>query len=402
MKKHLRPRPLLAGLLAAWMLLCAVPAYAASSEDIQDEIDELTGQQSDIQSQIDDMQSRIDGLEYQQAGVLEKKELLDRKNDLAAQELEVLQEQVAIADGMIAAVQEDLTQARAEESAQRERWLRRLRAMEETSSVSYIEVLFEATSFSDLLSRLDMVGEVMAYDEDLEAAYTASRRKVEDLEARAETMLAENEQRRQDVERKQAQLVADINAACDLIASMEGNIADIRAALEVEEATKAELASIIAEKQEELEKAKAAEGTASPGSVTGSGFIWPSYTKLLTSYYGPRYLELYGYTRMHAGVDIGASYGSQIWAAQAGTVITADWYGGYGKCVMVMHDNGYTTLYGHMSSIAVYNGQTVTQGQVLGYVGSTGNSTGPHLHFEIRSNANPSTTYDPESFVYYG
>ena len=101
MKKHLRPRPLLAGLLAAWMLLCAVPAYAASSEDIQDEIDDLTGQQSDIQSQIDDMQSRIDGLEYQQASVLEKKELLDRKNDLAAQELEVLQEQVAIAAAMI-------------------------------------------------------------------------------------------------------------------------------------------------------------------------------------------------------------------------------------------------------------------------------------------------------------
>ena len=314
----------------------------------------------------------------------------------------MLAEQIAIADGMIDSVQEDLDKARDKEAGQRQRWLGRLRAMEETSDVNYIEVLFDANSFSDLLTRLDMVGQVMEYDEDLEAAYIAAREDVEALEARAETLKTENELRKAELQQKQAQLVADINAACEVIASMQTNLADVQAALEAEEATKAELAAIIEEKQQELEKAKAAEGMASPGTVTGSGFIWPSYTKWLTSYYGPRYLELYGYWRNHAGVDIGARYGSEIWAAQAGTVITANWYGGYGKCVMVMHDNGYTTVYGHMSSIAVYNGQTVAQGQVLGYVGSTGNSTGPHLHFEIRSNADPNTTYDPESFVYYG
>ncbi len=400
MKKHFRP--LLAGLLAALCLVSAVPAYAASSADIQDEIDDLNGQKTDIQSRIDELQARIDSLEFSEAGALEKKDVLDRKNDLAAQELDVLAEQIAIADGMIDSVQEDLDKARDKEAGQRQRWLGRLRAMEETSDVNYIEVLFDANSFSDLLTRLDMVGQVMEYDEDLEAAYIAAREDVEALEARAETLKTENELRKAELQQKQEQLVADINAACEVIASMQTNLADVKAALEAEEATKAELAAIIEEKQQELEKAKAAEGMAKPGTVTGSGFIWPSYTKWLTSYYGPRYLELYGYWRNHAGVDIGARYGSEIWAAQAGTVITANWYGGYGKCVMVMHDNGYTTVYGHMSSIAVYTGQTVAQGQVLGYVGSTGNSTGPHLHFEIRSNADPNTTYDPESFVYYG
>ena len=400
MKK--RFRPLLAGLLAALCLLGSVPAYAASSDEIQDEIDDLNGQKTDIQSRIDELQEKINSLEFSEATALEKKDVLDRKNDLAAQELDVLQEQIAIVDGMIASVQEDLDAARDKEAGQRQRWLGRLRAMEETSDVNYIEVLFEANSFSDLLTRLDMVGQVMEYDEDLEAEYIAAREDVEALEARAEALKAENELRRTDLQEKQEQLVADINAACEVIASMQTNLADVKAALEAEEATKAELAAIIEEKQQELEKAKAAEGAAKPGTVTGSGFIWPSYTKWLTSYYGPRYLELYGYWRKHAGVDIGARYGSEIWAAQAGTVITAGWYGGYGKCVMVMHDNGYTTVYGHMSSIAVYSGQTVAQGQVLGYVGSTGNSTGPHLHFEIRSNADPNTTYDPESFVYYG
>ena len=402
MRKHLRLRPLLAGFLAALFLAGSLPAYAASSADIQDGIDDLNSQKSDIQSRIGDLQAQIDSLEYQQSGALEKKEVLDQKNDLAAQELDVIAEQVAIVDGMIATVQEDLEKAKEEEARQRERWLGRLRAMEESSDLGYIDVLFEASSFSDLLTRIDLVGEVMAYDEDLEAAYTAARENVEALEARAETMLAENEARRREMEEKQAQLVTDVNEACEVIASMQENIDDVRAALEAEEATKAELAAIIAEKQQELEKAKAAEGAASPGAVTGTGFIWPSYTKALSSYYGPRYLELYGYTRKHAGVDIRAVYGSEIWAAQGGTVITANWYGGYGKCVMVMHDNGYTTVYGHMSSIAVYNGQTVAQGQVLGYVGSTGNSTGPHLHFEIRSNADPTTTYDPQSFAYYG
>ena len=400
MKK--RFRPLLAGLLAALCLMGSVPAYAASSDEIQDEIDDLNGQKTDIQSRIDELQARIDSLEFSEAGALEKKDVLDRKNDLAAQELDVLAEQIAIADGMIDSVQEDLDKARDKEAGQRQRWLGRLRAMEETSDVNYIEVLFDANSFSDLLTRLDMVGQVMEYDEDLEAAYIAAREDVEALEARAETLKTENELRKAELQQKQEQLVADINAACEVIASMQTNLADVKAALEAEEATKAELAAIIEEKQQELEKAKAAEGMAKPGTVTGSGFIWPSYTKWLTSYYGPRYLELYGYWRNHAGVDIGARYGSEIWAAQAGTVITANWYGGYGKCVMVMHDNGYTTVYGHMSSIAVYTGQTVAQGQVLGYVGSTGNSTGPHLHFEIRSNADPNTTYDPESFVYYG
>ena len=98
-------------------------------------------------------------------------------------------------------------------------------------------------------------------------------------------------------------------------------------------------------------------------------------------------------------MDIGASRGSSVYAAAGGTVIHAGWNGGYGNCVMINHGNGYTTVYGHMDSIAVAVGQTVAMGQVVGYVGSTGNSTGPHLHFEVRSSA---TAYpiDPKSFLY--
>ena len=401
---HKSLRGLAAALAAVLVFWAALPAYAASSSEIQEEIDDLNSQKSEIQDRMDDIQAEIDSLDYEKSNTLEKKLILDRKNELAEQELGVIEEQIAIVDGLIANMQQDLNDARAEEEYQRQRWQTRVRAMEESSDIDYLQVLFEATSFSDLLTRLDLVNEVMAYDEALEAQYIAARQNVEALEAEAEQLFAENTVRRQELETKQAQLTTDIEAATNLIASMETNQEEYEAILEQEAATKALIEQEIAEKREEYQAALAAEqaAMAAAGNGTiGAGFMWPSYTRWLTSKYGPRLISLYGYWRNHDGVDIGAVYGSSVWAAAGGVVITAGWYGGYGKCVMVMHPNGYTTLYGHMSSIAVYSGQTVAQGQVLGYVGSTGNSEGPHLHFEIRLTANPSQTFNPESFAYY-
>ena len=128
--------------------------------------------------------------------------------------------------------------------------------------------------------------------------------------------------------------------------------------------------------------------------------MWPTYTRYITSYFGMRNNPVSGVYKSHDGVDIGAAYGTAIYAAAGGTVVTAGWYGGYGNCVMINHGNGYTTLYGHQSRIAVSAGQTVSQGQVIGYVGSTGNSTGPHLHFEVRASAT-AMPINPLSFTYY-
>ena len=128
--------------------------------------------------------------------------------------------------------------------------------------------------------------------------------------------------------------------------------------------------------------------------------IWPSYTSRINSQYGMRTNPVTGIYKLHSGVDIGCNYGSDIWCAAAGTVISAGENGGYGNCVMVNHGNGYTTLYAHMSSIAVSTGQRVSQGQVLGYCGATGNVTGAHLHFEVRNSAT-GETMNPMAFSYY-
>ncbi len=405
-------------LLSISVMVFAPAVFAASSDEIQDEIDDLNSQKNEIQGRMNAIQSEIDSLDYEKSNTLEKKLILDQKNELARQEIQVIDEQIAIIDGLISNMQDDLAEARENEEYQRERWEERVRAMEESSGVDYIQVLFESTSFSDLLTRLDLVNEVMAYDEQLEAEYVAARERVEVLEAEAEVMFAENEARRQEQETKRAQLQADIDAACALMASMESNIGEYEEIMDQEAAAQADIQALIVEKNKELQEAKAAEEAerqrqlaaqqaAAAGSAAvvpqvsgGSWMMWPTYTHLLTSYYGMRTDPVSGVIyRLHAGVDIGAAWGTQIWAAAGGTVILAGWNGGYGNCVMVNHGNGYTTVYGHMSSIAVSYGQTVSMGSVLGYVGSTGNSTGPHLHFEIRASATGSSI-NPLAFGY--
>jgi murein DD-endopeptidase MepM/ murein hydrolase activator NlpD len=122
---------------------------------------------------------------------------------------------------------------------------------------------------------------------------------------------------------------------------------------------------------------------------SGGRLLWPTTSNLITSYFGYRVHPIYGTTRFHSGIDIGASYGAPIYAAESGRVILASYYDGYGNCIIIDHGDGVSTLYAHCSSIIVKVGQYVSKGQIIGYVGSTGNSTGPHLHFEVRINGNP-------------
>lgn len=388
-------------------------AYAVTSSDVQAEINDLNDQLDDIQARMDEYQSQIDDIDYEKSNVLERKAVLDQKNLLAAEEIEVIEEQITIIDGLVTNMQMDLNQARDEEEYQRERWLTRVRAMEESSTLSYIQVLFNATSFSDLLTRLDLINEIMAYDQALEADYVAARENVEVLEAEAEEMFALNEANRTELEAKKAQLEADIEEANLLIAEMEADIESYKELLALEEAAEAEAKADIAAKQAEYDKLYAQEqawlaaqqqpggGGGGDAVVSGGGsgtLLWPSYTTVVTSPYGYRLHPVYGYYKFHAGVDIGAAGGTAIWAAADGTVITSTSNSGYGNYVVIRHDDGNYTLYAHMSSRSVSAGQYVSQGQTIGLVGSTGVSTGYHIHYEVWNTAGNTT--DPMAWAY--
>ena len=391
-------------------------AYAASSSSIRDQINALEDEQDEIRARMDEYEDEIAGIDEEKTNVVERKAVLDQKNLLAQEEIQVIEEQIGIIDGLVTNMQQDLAEARYEEEYQRERWLTRVRAMEEGATLSYVEVLFNATSFSDLLTRIDLVNEVMDYDRNLEASYVAARENVEVLEAEAEEMFALNEESRTELETKKAQLEADIEAANQLIAEMEKDIDSYKELLALEEAEEEAVKAEIAELEEEYAAAKAREeaawlaqqqqqqqqqgggGNANVPSNTSSTYLWPSYTSLITSYYGYRIHPVYGYYKFHAGVDIGAGGGTSIWAASSGTVITSTFGSGYGNYVVIRHDDGNYSLYAHMSSRAVSAGQYVGRGQVIGYVGSTGVSTGNHIHYEVWNSSRQTT--DPLGYSY--
>ena len=395
---------MLVALMVLGLFAAAFSSMAyADSASIMEEINTLSGEQEEIQARIEEYESRIGDIDYEKANVLEKKAVLDDKNQLAREEIQVIEEQIAIIDGLVANMQLDLEAARAEEEYQRERWLTRVRAMEEGSALSYVEVVFDATSFSDLLTRLDLMSEVIEHDRELEAAYTAARENVEFLEFQAEVMFAENEAKKSELDAKKAQLEADINAANQLITDMESDIESLKELQALEEEAEAALKAQIAELAAEYEAALAAEQQAAGSAGTGGSanvpegeggtLLWPSYCTIITSYYGNRLHPVYGYYRMHKGVDIGASALTAIWAPADGVVITSAKDSGYGNYVVIRHDNGYYTLCAHMDSRAVSSGQYVSQGQTIGYVGTTGVSNGYHIHYEVwDSNMN---TMDP-------
>ncbi len=195
-----------------------------------------------------------------------------------------------------------------------------------------------------------------------------------------------------------AGIEADRDAADALVADLEAESARIEQELAAAAAAAAEAAA----QQEALAQAGSAGGgstSSSPGGsagvATGGRFIMPVGGRI-SSEFGYRVHPISGARRLHAGMDIAAGSGTPIGAAGAGTVIFAGWRGGYGNCIIIDHGGGIATLYGHQSSLAASVGQSVSAGQVIGYVGSTGYSTGPHLHWEVRVNGSPT---NPRGYI---
>ena len=398
------------------LLTVIIPARANAVS--QSEINALQAKRDQIRAQQVEQQNQIDGLRNQKAGVLEQKAALDQEIGLTQDEINVVQQQIELLGELIKEKKAELLQAKAEEAKQSELFRVRMREMEEGGKLSFIVVLLESRSISDLLTRIDMISEVMSYDKALEKAMMDARAKVEEAEQALESAKTEEEAKKGELEARKADLMTQVSEAEALVKSLEADIEAYKAAYAETEAAKQALQRQIDEKVAQMEaERRAAEEAArraaeeaarqqaqqqqqqpsqpsqpstptTPTYTTGTGsMVWPCPScHTITSYFGWRIHPITGTNKYHSGVDIGASYGSSVLAADSGTVILAGWNGGYGNCVVISHGNGITTLYGHMSSIAVSSGQSVSQGQTIGYVGSTGNSTGPHLHWEVAVN----------------
>ena len=354
---------------------CAVPTMAST----QAEINKLKEQALEITKNKKDLQKEIDRLKAEAKDANTQKELLDKQNDMIREELKNAEEQIEKYEKLIEQTKEELALAEKEEEEQHELFCSRVRAMEENGTVSYWAVLFNASDFTDLLSTLDDVGEIMENDQRIFDEMREIRKSIEEKKATLEQCLVEAEEQRKLLEEKRKELQAKLDESTALIQKISANKEQYLKLLRAEEAEAKSIDAQIRKLQAQL----AANGNSAP--ATKGGYIWPVTTsKKISSPFGSRINPVTGRSETHKGVDIaGVFYSSNVIAAKAGTVIISQYGSSYGNYVVVSHGTGNTTLYAHLSKRSVKVGDTVAQGAVLGVTGSTGNSTGPHLHFEI-------------------
>ena len=283
----------------------------------------------------------------------------------------------------------ELADNQQKEEAQYDLFCRQVRDEEERGTASFWSVIFKATSFSDLLGRIDFINEVAEHDQSV----------INDLRQLRQQMQADRqalEEQRSQLESRQAELNSQLEAATQLIAKYNETADGLNDLAAQEKAAADELDAQIQARREEENRNNGGDNSGGGGGGGGSGsdetpssdgYIWPSDCRLITSGYGGRDQPTPGASTTHMGVDIGASYGSYIYAVKSGTVVGSKYsWGGYGNYVEIDHGNGNFTLYAHMSERLVEVGEHVEQGEVIGLCGSTGISTGPHVHYEIWEN----------------
>lgn len=375
--------------LMVFGVLASLLSYSASAAPTREQLNELKQKQADLKQQMQETKSKINSLEFEQLEASKRKELLDEQIDLKLQEIENINERIAILDAMIDEKTAEARELQRRENVQREIYKTRIRAMEENGVVSYLQIVFGASDFADMLFRIDAVNEIMRRDQGIYDALVEAENKT--LEAKAEIVSTRGEaaEAMAELESAKAELAAQEKEAEALIAELQKDIEAYTEYYESQQREREQIYKDIIEMEEELKKLEMVKGT--------GVFMWPAqYKGRITSIFGWRIHPVLGTSKYHSGIDIGGQdYGAEIYAADTGTVVTSAKSDTYGNYVVINHGNGYTTLYAHMQSRNVKAGDKVTKGDLIGWVGSTGLSNGPHLHFEIWENG---TRIDPAKF----
>nr|WP_297274358.1 M23 family metallopeptidase [uncultured Agathobaculum sp.] len=375
---------LVVALLASMLLTSLTFAGAAEDADadeLQDKLSALEDEKAAVKEKIAELTKQASDVEATRAALQSEIELTKEEISTVEAYIERLQDQIDVKTTELAAAEDALEQ-------KEEAFALTVRTTYEQGDSSYLEVLLNSSSFSDLLSRMEIITAIMDDNKKVVAEYTAAK---EDIEQKKQEL--------EDTQASQKEYQENLSYKVDELAASEAEQAALAESIQAYKAeSEAEYDRISNEMQDVSNQiaALSAQSAASGGVPYSGTFVWPTPSCTTTSsVYGYRVHPIYGTVKFHAGEDIPASYGAEILAAASGTVTTAGWVSGYGNYTVIDHGGGTMTAYGHQSSILVSVGQYVEQGQVIGYVGSTGNSTGPHLHFEVYQNG---STVDPKSF----
>jgi murein DD-endopeptidase MepM/ murein hydrolase activator NlpD len=396
--------------LLAVLLTMPVLSVGAASQATRDQLNELRRQQEAAGQQVREQENILAGTQLEMSRIMEEiaeldQQIIDVTEALEAIELDLLATEIRIADA-----EKDLEIAQAERDLQSEILRERIRVMHEQGSVGLLEVLFQAENIADFFLRWEHIRAVIQFDQDLlsrlEESETRVNANLEDLSRShmlVQDLQYQAESTKQDIELKMEEkyeFFATLHENAEKYAEFldilqeEANAINIEFG-QVQSVYRAEVAAAERARREELDRQRRAAAAAAAAERNSrlaelnsfESFAWPlAIQGVFTSGFGNRPDPFTGRTTMHQGIDISAAGGTRINAAEAGYVRIAGWSASYGNYIVIDHADGYSTLYAHNSRNRVTVGQRVTRGQHIGDVGSTGHSTGNHLHFEIRLN----------------
>lgn len=420
----------LALILALVLIMSTVaPLFAEDLDTLKGEKQQLEDQAAENLAAQNEIQAKIAGVSADILAVTNEIAQLDAEINACLKNISALEEKIEENEKLLAETQQKLDQAKEEEAQHYEELKARLQIMYEYGDVNYLEILLGSKDISEFFSRIEYVGQMAEHDKKIQDNLEEDRRKIQEIEGEIQKTQLELDIDKNKLEKEKQSLENSRSEKQSLYDSLQSTKEDYEdyqnylAQVDVEiQRMITEKTSQISAEEDRLAKEAAEEearrqqqnntaagsgsdgasggggsGSSSSGSGVSNGyFTWPvPASHYISSPYGWRVHPIWGSSLFHAGTDIGADYGDSILAADGGTVIYAGYNDSYGYFVMISHSSGYVTLYAHCSQLLVYSGQSVSQGETIALVGSTGDSTGPHCHFEVRYNG---STVDGMSF----
>ncbi|WP_296828934.1 murein hydrolase activator EnvC [uncultured Megasphaera sp.] len=393
-------------MLKKYVIMAVITALLTPSFAVFAEDEDLQNQLSDVQNRMAQESEKKAQAEAVIGSVNDRLYAIQQQLEAAQRDYQAVANELKATEEKIAATQAELEKTRARLKVREGVFTKRVRDIYMHGQLSYLDVVLGAKDFSDFSNRLELLRRIIDADITLISDIRQERAAIEQAKQELETQRARQAQLRDQAAAKRDEIESRRKEQQAILYQAQNDKAMAEQAYNEYQQSSQAIAEMLRQRAaDRAAQAAAAAAQASSGSgggsdyyqpVSGSGaLIWP-VNGVVTSPYGYRTHPIFGTTIYHSGMDIGVDYGTPVHAADGGVVVEAGWISGYGYAVIIDHGNGLSTLYGHNQELAVSEGQSVSQGQVIAYAGSTGNSTGPHVHFEVRANGDP---VDPSAYL---
>ncbi len=371
-KKVVRFISLVIAIIFVFAMVGSVLIELAYAETTQQKINKAEQSKKEAQQKLDQARDKKEKS-------LAAKELLEKQAGELQAKINTLNDTIEKTTASLDIEEKKLAEATERANAKYDIFKERFRIMCEHGDVSYLEMLFSAKSFGDFVDKAEIVKEISRYDKAVFDEMDAARQQIELSRNEILKLKETQEASANDLKSQKAALVQKQQEQAAYIRELEKDTAAYQRIIDEADAAMASLRASLS---------SSLSSSSGGRAYVGGEFAWPTPScHYITSNFSPRRKNpVTGIYKRHTGTDIGAAYGASVVAANSGTVTLAGWNSGYGNCIVIDHGGGKATLYAHLSAYAVSKGQTVTKGQHIGSVGSTGNSTGPHLHFEVLIN----------------